>query len=80
VWPDSPDEDLCAAEKVILEFHKLDPKSDTFRYACDKQGEKHKMNGLQIVDLLNLRSAVGAISLFLEAAYAGIEYCNPGPP
>lgn len=79
VWPDSPDHDLRAAEQVILEFHRHDPSGQTFRYARDKTGEAYIKDGPDRADLVNLRETVGAVSSFLDAAYAGIDACDPGP-
>ena len=79
VCPDSPDEDLKAVEQVILEFHKLDPTGQAFRYARDKKGSSHLQSVPQRVDLGNLKTTVDAVSKFLDAAFAGIDYCDPGP-
>lgn len=79
VWPDSPADDLNAAEKMILDFHKLDPTGQAFRYARDKNGTPYLTDGPLRVDLKNLKSAADAVSRFLDAAYAGIEDCDPGP-
>ena len=80
VWPDSPDTDLQAVEQVILEFHKLDPSGQAFRYARDKDGGQHLAGAPERVGLNNLKSVVDAVSAFLDAAYAGIDACDPGPP
>ena len=80
MWPDLPDDDLRAVEQRILEFHKLDPTSQAFRYARDKEGNPHLQHGPERVDLLNLKTTVEAVSTFLDGAYAGIESCDPGPP
>jgi hypothetical protein len=80
VWPDSPDDDVKAAEHLILEFHKLDPTGQAFRYARGKNGSPHLQGVPERVGLDNLKAAVDALSRFLEAAEAGIDYCDPGPP
>lgn len=80
VWPDSPSGDLKAVEQVILEFHKLDRSGQAFRYALDKHGRPHLTGAPQLVDLNNLRSVVDRVSRFLDAAYAGLEDIDPGPP
>jgi hypothetical protein len=79
VWPDSSDDDLKAVEQMILEFHKLDPTGQAFRYARDRNGSSHLQDGPQRVDLGNLKATVDAVSRFLDAAWTGIEYCDPGP-
>jgi len=78
VWPDSPDDDLKAVEKMILEFHKLDPTGQAFRYARDMNGSSHLQGGPQRVDLDNLKKTVDSVSSFLDAAYAGIDNCDLG--
>jgi hypothetical protein len=79
VWPDSPDDDLEAVEQMILEFHKLDPTGQAFRYARARNGRSHLQDGPQRVDLGNLKATVDAVSRFLDAACAGIDYCDSGP-
>jgi len=79
VWPDSPADDVQAAEKVILEIHKLDPRSQNFRYARDTSGNPVLRDGPKRIDLQNLKWVVDAVSNFLDAAYAGIDASDPGP-
>lgn len=80
VWPDQGKADLAAVERVILEFHKLDPTGQAFRYARDKAGGRHLQDAPSRVDLRNLKAIVDAVSRFLDACYAGIDACDPGPP
>lgn len=77
VWSDSPHDDLRAVEQVILEFHKLDPTGQAFRYARDRHGAAQLQGAPLRVDLDNLRAAVDAVSRFLDSAWAGIDYCDP---
>ena len=77
-WPGRPPEDLIAAEHSILEFHKLDPSGQAFRYARDKKGAPHLQAAPPVVDLTNLKGVVDGVSRFLDASYAGIEHCDPG--
>ena len=78
VWPDSPDDDLNAVEHMILEFHQCDRTSQAFRYPRDKKGAAHSHAGLQRVDLVSLKTAVDAVSTYLEASCDGIDACDPG--
>jgi len=80
VWPDSPEDDINAVEAVIKEFHRLDKSGQAFRYARDLHGCPHLKEAPQTVDLGNLKGTVDAVSAFLDAAYAGIEQCDPGQP
>ncbi len=72
-WPDSPNDDLNVVEQVILEFHKLDPSGQAFRYSQDKKGSTYLKDGPQCVDLNNLKTVVDGVSQFLDAAYSGID-------
>ncbi len=78
VWPDSPDDDVQAVEQVILQFHKLDPTGQAFRYARDTKGTPHLQNAPARVELVNLKATLDSVSTFLDAAYAGIDSCDPG--
>jgi len=78
VCPDSPPEDLEAAGAVIQEFHRLDKSGQVFRYARDKHGKPHLQNGPKRVDLAKLKKRVDSVSNFLDAAWAGIDYCDQG--
>jgi hypothetical protein len=80
VWPDSPDDDVRAAEHLILELHKMDPTGQAFRYFRDKTGAPYLQGAPERVDLGNLKLAVDSVSRFLVAAYEGIDNCDPGPP
>ena len=76
----SPHQDIEATEHVILEFHKLDPDGQAFRYARTKNGEQNLQKAPDRVDLNDLKTTVDGVSAFLEAAYAGIDSCDPGQP
>lgn len=80
VWPSPLGDDIKAVERVILEFHKLDPSGQTFRYCRDKDGSPLLASAPSRVDLGALASTVDAVSRFLDAAYAGIDACDPGSP
>lgn len=80
VWPDGPRDDIKAVEQVILEFHRLDPTGQAFRYSRDRDGAFHNFDGLQRINLEVLKSTVDAVSSFLDAAYAGIDASDPGDP
>ena len=64
--------------QMILEFHKLDLTGQAFRYARDRNGSSHLKDGPQRVDLGNLKANVDAVSRFLDAAWTGIDHCDPG--
>jgi hypothetical protein len=77
-WPKSPGEDMRAADHVVMEFHKLDPSGQAFRYARDKKGAPSLVDAPRVVDLGNLKAVVDGVSSFLDASYAGIEASDPG--
>ncbi len=80
MWPDSSGEDLTAAEQLILEFHRLDPSGQAFRYVRNTKGVPHLQGAPDRVDLTNMKATMQAVSSFLDALYAGLEYCDPGSP
>ncbi|MCC6662055.1 MAG: hypothetical protein IT437_14355 [Phycisphaerales bacterium] len=80
VWPGPVGDDIKAVERVILEFHRLDPSGQAFRYCRDKHGSPLLVSAPSRVDLRALASTVDAVSRFLDAAYAGIDACDPGSP
>lgn len=78
-WPGPPEWDFKAVEKDILEFHRLDPTGEAFRYDRRKDGTQHLQGSERCVDLNNLKAVVDSVSRFLEACIAGIDYGDPGP-
>ena len=80
VWPDGDKSDTDAVEKIILEFHGLDKSGQAFRYPTDKSGRPHLSSAPKCVSLQNLKKAFDTVDRFLDAAYAGIDYCDPGGP
>lgn len=79
VWPEGDHVDTKAVEKVILEFHRLDKSGQAFRYPTDKSGKPHLATAPQCVSLQNLKKVMDAVDRYLDASYAGIDYCDPGP-
>ncbi len=80
VWPEGDRTDLNAVEQVILEFHRFDPSGQGFRYYKDLDGNPHLMSVPDWVSLEPLKSTMDGVANFLEAAAAGIDACDPGPP
>jgi hypothetical protein len=73
-WPEAQGDDLKATEQLILELHEHDPSGQAFRYARDSEGVRHLQGAPKRVDLANLKATMDAVSKFLGAAYAGIEW------
>jgi len=80
VWPDGPKSHVDTVEKIILEFHGLDKSGQAFRYPTDKSGRPHLDSAPKWVSLQNLKRTFDAVDTFLDACYAGIDACDPGPP
>lgn len=81
VWPDSQAEEMDALGECIEELCQLDPNSMSFRYPVDKVG-RPTLSGLGQADLENLKSVMGRISSFLDAANDGLAAVldnMPGP-
>lgn len=80
VWPEGPTDDLNATEQMILEFHKLDPSGQAFRYAKDNKDNQHLQEAPDKVDLINLKVKMDAVSTFLNSASSWMYSCDPGCP
>lgn len=80
VWPDGEKSDTDAVEKIILEFHGLDKSGQAFRYPTDKSGRPHVGSAPKCVSLQNLKRTFDAMDRFLDAAFTGIDGCDPGLP
>ena len=73
LWPDCSNSDLAALDSLINQFEQVDPRSTTFRYPKDFNGN----NSLQIdsprVNLRNLKEVVGAMAIILEGSASAIS-------
>ena len=54
---------LGAVEKIVLEFHALDPTSFAFRYSKSKKGETVELPDI-VVDLVNLQDVMEGVNNF----------------
>lgn len=73
VWPDGDKETLTNAERVILQFHKLDDSGQAFRYAQDVEGNPHLGNAPKLVDLVNLKKVSNNLFSFLDSCSGGLS-------
>ena len=73
VWPDGDKETLINAERVILQFHKLDRSGQAFRYAKDISGELHLENAPKLIDLVNLKEVASNLYSFLDTCAGGLS-------
>lgn len=67
VWPDGDKDTLTNAERVILQFHKLDSSGQEFRYATDIEGNPNLENAPKLVDLINLKTVSDNLFSFLDS-------------
>lgn len=77
VWPDGNKDDLTALDSLINQFEKVDPRSTTFRYPKDLDGNNSLKMDSPRVNLRNLKEVVGAMAIILEGLAAVIsEYLS----
>ncbi len=72
-WPNGPKDELLSAEKIILDFHKVDEDGQTVRYSRDKKGNRTIDQMPSSVQLLNLKDVFEAIYNFLDGCEEGLE-------
>lgn len=65
-FPQEPPSTLSDVEKVVLQFHSLDPRGQSFRYAKDKKGKPNLENTPRLIDLRNLKNIMDAIANFFN--------------
>lgn len=65
------DEELEAVEEKLQEFSRIDPSSDAFRYSTNKKGSP-TLQGMQTLDLKNLKEVMDSISTALEGTSTAI--------
>jgi hypothetical protein len=66
MYPDGGSETLNAVERIIREFHKVDPNGQCFRYAHDRNGNRTIDRAPKLVDLQHLRDTVAGVFNFLD--------------
>jgi hypothetical protein len=72
-WPDGPKDDIASAERIILEFHKIDKTGQNLRYSRDRSG-KNTTDGLpKAAELTHVRDVFEAIFNFLDGCEAGLD-------
>ena len=73
-WPDGDTDALCATEKVILDFHKIDKRGQNLRYSRDTNGNQTSRSFPDSVELKNLRDTVDGVYHLLEGCEMDFEY------
>ena len=71
LWPDEDPAPIVATEKIILEFHKIDPSGQVFRYAYDQRDRSrcHINTIPKRVDLANLREVADGVIIFFGMCF-----------
>ncbi len=73
-WPNDPDSDVGSAERIVLEFHKIDETGQNLRYSKDKSG-KNTIDGLpKTVQLTHVKGVFEAIFNFLDGVEGGFNH------
>lgn len=73
LWPNEEGEDLKAMDSLIAQFEEVDPRSTTFRYPKDFDGNNSLKLDVPRVNLRNLAEVVGAMSIILEGSAGAIS-------
>ncbi|MEW5682528.1 MAG: hypothetical protein AB1780_09090 [Pseudomonadota bacterium] len=73
LWPDGSKDGLVAFDSLINQFEKVDPRSTTFRYPKDFDGNNSLQMDSPRVNLRNLKEVVGAMAIILEGSAEGIS-------
>jgi len=74
VFPDEDPTPLNAVEEVILAFHDLDPRGQSFRYHTDKNGRRQLENAPKTVDLTQMRDVMKRVAGFFDDCDAAIGH------
>jgi hypothetical protein len=71
-WPN--DSDVGSAERIVLEFHKIDETGQNLRYSKDKSG-RNTIDGLpKAVQLTHVKDVFEGIFNFLYGVEAGFDH------
>jgi hypothetical protein len=73
-WPDAPGDDLDAVEACLVEFDSYDPKSFSFRYPMDKNGDPVLPQELTLIDLRALAEVMERLSGLLNGNMDGLGH------
>ena len=72
-WPDGPEDELQSAERIILDFHRIDNTGQNLRYSENKEGAKTIKQMPPSVQLLNLKDVFEKIYNFFDGCEEGFE-------
>ncbi len=65
-FPQEQASTLRDVEKVVLQFHRLDPSGQSFRYAKDTKGKPNLANAPRSIGLTELKDIMDAIGNFFN--------------
>ena len=71
--PDDQQKDVDYAEKIILEFHKIDMTGQSLRYPTDKKGNNSLKGAPEAVELTQIKNVFKAIYNFLGGCASGLS-------
>ncbi len=73
-WPDNSENDTGPAERIVLEFHRIDQSGQGLRYSKDRSG-RSTLNSLpKSAELTHVRDVFQAIFNFLDGCEAGLSH------
>lgn len=76
---DGPDESTDVVERIVVEFHKLDPNSFAFRYSKNKNGAQVPLPDF-LIDLANIRDVMEGVNHFFEGVDAQCSELSSAVP
>ena len=75
-WPDAERDSLCAAERIVAQFHRVDKTGQALRYPTAKDGAPLPTAdgiALDVVNLQQLGSVAGGLCNFLNGCISGFD-------
>ncbi len=78
ISPDGNKADLRNMERLIQEFHNLDPTGQNLRYSRTIQGDSTTDNFPDIVDLVKMRNTCAGLFCFFDGCDAFLDAMDPG--
>ena len=73
IWPDENENDLEEFDSLVAQFEQVDPRSTTFRYPKDLDGNNSVKIQSPIINLKNIKDVIGSMAIILEGSAAGIS-------
>jgi len=64
--PSASDADLEAIDEAIAQFCAVDPRSESFRYPVDREGNSSLPETLHVINLRNLRDVINRVGSFFD--------------